>query len=211
VSTHAIGDRAIDWVVDTYSQVLAETPTQGLRHGLIHGNLPTVHAIETLARLQRDYDSGYPELQAPFLWWLGDNYAGNLGVDRAPHLIPLKTYQMKGIIWTGGSDYPVTPFPARYGLWSSVARETLHGTYGKQPFGTDESVDVHSALRSYTSWAARQLFLEDRIGSIEGGKEADLAIWDRNPYSVPTSELAKLHCEMTLVAGKVVFDSSREH
>ncbi len=208
VSTHAIGDRAIDWVVDTYAQVLAETPTKGLRHGLIHGNLPTEHAIDTLARLQREYDAGYPELQAPFLWWLGDNYAGNLGTVRAPHLIPLQTYLRKGILWTGGSDYPVTPFPARYGLWSSVARETLHGTYGKQPFGTAESVDIHTALRSYTAWAARQLFLEDRVGTIEVGKEADLAVWDRNPYAVATAELARLRCEMTLVAGRVVFDSS---
>ena len=40
VSTHAIGDRAIDWVVDTYEQVLKATPTRGLRHGIIHGNTP---------------------------------------------------------------------------------------------------------------------------------------------------------------------------
>jgi predicted amidohydrolase YtcJ len=208
VSTHAIGDRAIDWVVDTYAQVLAETPTKGLRHGLIHGNFPTEHAIDTLARLQREYDSGYPELQAPFLWWLGDNYAGNLGPQRAPHLIPLKTFETKGIIWGGGSDYPVTPFAARYGLWASVARQTLHGTYGKHPFGTAESVDIHAALRSYTVWAARQLFLEDRVGTIEAGKDADLAVWDRNPYAVPTADIAGLHCEMTLVAGKVVYKAS---
>ncbi len=79
VSTHAIGDRAIDWVVDTYDQVLKATPTRGLRHGIIHANTPTDHAIDVMARLQRDFDSGYPEAQAPFLWWIGDNYAANLG------------------------------------------------------------------------------------------------------------------------------------
>ena len=208
VSTHAIGDRAIDWVLDTYSEVLAEMPTRKLRHGLIHGNVPTDHAIETIARLEKDYDSGYPELQPPFLWWLGDNYAGNLGANRVGRLIPLRTFERKGIRWAGGSDYPVTPFAARYGLWASTVRETLHGTYGKQPFGTAESVDIHTALRSYTIWAAHQLFLEDRVGSIEPGKEADLAVWDRDWYSVPTSELAQLHCQLTLVAGKVVFQAT---
>src|SRR5580693_5468066 len=113
VSTHAIGDRAIDWVVDTYAQVLQEKPAKGMRHGIIHCNTPTDHAIETMARLQKEYDAGYPELQAPFTWWIGDNYAGNLGPDRAQRLIPLKTFLAKAIIWGGGSDYPVTPYPAR--------------------------------------------------------------------------------------------------
>ena len=52
VGTHAIGDRAIDWVVDTYAQVLAEKPTVGLRHSIIHANIPTDHAIETMALLR---------------------------------------------------------------------------------------------------------------------------------------------------------------
>ena len=208
VSTHAIGDRAIDWVVDTYAQVLKDKPTHGLRHGIIHCNTPTDHAIDTMARLQKDYDAGYPELQAPFTWWIGDNYAGNLGPQRALRLIPLKTYLTKGIVWGGGSDYPVTPFPARYGIWSSIERQTMKGVYGSQPFGTAESVDVHVALRSYTAWAARQLFLEDKAGSIEPGKEADIAVWDRDLYTMPSDEIRNLKCEMTLVRGRVVYDSA---
>jgi predicted amidohydrolase YtcJ len=90
VSTHAVGDRAIDWVVDTYAQVLQEKPANGLRHGIIHCNTPTDHAIESMARLQKEYDA---------------------------------------------------------------------------------------ALRSYAAWAARQLFLEDKVGSIEAGKDADIAVW----------------------------------
>ena len=53
VSTHAIGDRAIDWVVDTYAAALAAKPTRGLRHGIIHDNTPTDHAIDVMARLQK--------------------------------------------------------------------------------------------------------------------------------------------------------------
>jgi predicted amidohydrolase YtcJ len=205
VATHAIGDRAIDWVVDTYDQMLAAKPTRGLRHAIIHDNTPTDHAIETMARLQKNFDAGYPESQAPFAWWLGDNYAGNLGAARARRLNPFRTYVTKGIRWAGGSDYGVTPFPARYGLWASVARRTLNGTYGATPFGTDEAVDIRTALRSYTIWAAHQLFLDDRIGSIEVGKDADLAVWDRNPYTVATDSLKDLRCELTLVGGKQVY------
>jgi predicted amidohydrolase YtcJ len=208
VGTHAIGDRAIDWVVDTYAQVLEETPTSGLRHSIIHANIPSDHAIQTMADLEKRYDAAYPEAQAPFMWWIGDTYAGNFGPQRSLRLIPLNTFLKNGIRWGGGSDYSVTPFAARYGLWASVERETLKGTYGAHPFGTAESVDIHTALRSYTAWAARQLFLDDRIGSLEIGKDADIAVWDSDMYSVPARELRNLKCTMTLLHGEVVFDSN---
>ena len=208
VSTHAIGDRAIDWVVDTYDQILHAKPQRGLRHGIIHANTPTDHAIDVMARLQKEYDAGYPEAQAPFLWWIGDNYAGNLGPARGLRLEPFKTYVTKGIRWTGGSDYPVTPFPARYGLWSSVTRTTLNGAYGPTPFGTTETVDIRTALRSYTLWAAHQIFDDDRIGSIEVGKDADIAVWDRDMYTVPSDQLKNLTCELTLLHGRTVYRAS---
>ena len=205
VSTHAIGDRAIDWVVDTYDLALKNKPTKGLHHGIIHDNTPTDHAIDVTARLQRDFDAAYPESQAEFMWWIGDNYAGNLGPSRVGRLKPFQTYVRKGIKWAGGSDYPVTPFPARYGLWSSVARTTLHGTFGAAPFGAKEAVDIKTALRSYTVWAAHQLFLDDRIGTIAAGKDADLAVWDRDPYSVPTDQLKDMRCDLTIFKGRVVY------
>ncbi len=204
IGTHAIGDRAIDWVVDSYALALAAHPTAGLRHSIIHANIPTDHAIETMARLQRQFDAGYPEAQAPFSWWIGDTYAGNFGPERAARLNPFHTYLERGVRWAGGSDYDVTPLPARFGLWASIARETLQGTWGKQPFGTREAVDVHAALRSYTRWAATQLFIEDEAGSLERGKSADIAVWDRDPYRVPTAALKDLQCELTLYRGRIV-------
>ncbi|PYT70312.1 MAG: hypothetical protein DMG39_16175 [Acidobacteria bacterium] len=119
--------------------------------------------------------------------------------------MPFHTYWTRGIPWAGGSDYFVTPFPARYGIWSTVVRKTLNGTYGLEPFGTAEAVDIHAALRSYTIWAAHQLFLEDRIGSLEVGKDADIAIWDRDMYTIPSDELKDLQCELTLFKGQVVY------
>jgi predicted amidohydrolase YtcJ len=97
--------------------------------------------------------------------------------------------------------------PARYGLWASVERQPLKGVYGAHPFGTAESVDVHTALRSYTAWAARQLFLEDKVGSIEPGKEADIAVWNEDMYTIPSAELRNLKCEITIYNGEVVYRS----
>lgn len=207
VGTHAIGDHAIDWVVDTYTQVEAEDPKPGLRHSIIHANGPTPHALDAIAALQKKYDAGYPEAQVEFLWWIGDIYAASYGANGAG-LIPLKTFLSRGIVWGGGSDYPVTPIGARYGIWAGAARETAMGTYGKQPFGTAEAIDAKTSLRSYTAWNARQLFLEKEIGTIEVGKRADIAVWDRDLTAVPVSELKEMKCVMTLLDGKVVWEDS---
>jgi predicted amidohydrolase YtcJ len=207
VGTHAIGDHAIDWVVDTYAQVLKEKPTPGLRHSIIHANIPSDHAIATMLSLEKTYDAAYPEVEPGFTWWIGDTYAGNFGPERSLRLNPLHTFQSHGIVWTGGSDYSVTPLPVRYGIWASVERETAKGVYGSHPFGMAEAVDVHTALRSYTAWAARQLFLEDKIGSLELGKDADIAVWDKDMYTIPSEQLRNLKCEMTIYHGEVVYRS----
>ena len=205
VGTHAVGDRGIDFVMQAYDEALRAHPIKGLRHSIIHANVPTDAATRKMAEMQKTYDAGYPEAQAPFLWWIGDTYAGNFGAARNPRLEPFRSYLNNGVIWAGGSDYSVTPYAARYGLWASVGRETLAGTYGKTPFGTAESIDIHNALKSYTIWAARQMFLETRVGSLEVGKDADIAVWDRNMYTVASAALKDLRCQLTMVAGKVVY------
>lgn len=86
-----------------------------------------------------------------------------------------------------------------------MARETQRGTYGKTPFGTAQSVDARTALRSFTSWAARQLFLDDEAGSIEVGKSADIAVWDRDPTTVATAAIKDMKCEMTIFRGEIVY------
>jgi predicted amidohydrolase YtcJ len=212
VGTHAVGDRAMDWVVDTYALVEQEQPHPGLRHSIIHANLPTPHALDEMASLQKNYDAGYPEMQPGFLWWIGDIYAASYGTEttgkaRGQHLEPLKTLRSRGILWSGGSDYSVTPIAARYGLWASLARQTAKGTFGLHPFGTAESIDVKTALRSYTAWGARQMFLEDKIGTLEPGKRADIAVWDRDIYTIPTDQVKDMRCLMTLLAGEIVYQS----
>ena len=169
IGVHAVGDRAIDLVVDSYAQALEAKPSRGLRHSIIHCNIPTDHALDQMAKLQSTYDAAYPEVQPSFMWWIGDTYAGNFGPDRNRRVLPLKSYLRRGIQWGGGSDYDVTPFPARYGLWASSARETAMGVHGSHPFEMDQSIDIESALRAYTIWNARQLFLEGETAPSKWG------------------------------------------
>jgi predicted amidohydrolase YtcJ len=205
ISVHVIGDRAIDWLMDSYAAALAASPIHGLRHGVIHCNIPTDRAIDMMAEMQKTFDAGYPEAEAVHLWWIGDTYAGNFGPERSLRLKPYKTFLNKGMHWAATSDFFVDPFPARYGIWAQIAREPLLGVYGKHPFGTAESVDVHAALRAYTIWAAHQLFLDKKVGSLEPGKYADLAVWDKDLYTIPTEEIKEIQCQLTVLGGKIVY------
>lgn len=207
ISVHAIGDKAIDWLMDSYALAFKESPIHGLRHGIIHCNIPTDRALDMMAEMQKTYDAAYPESEAVHMWWIGDTYAGNFGPERNLRLKPYKTFLEKGIKWAATSDFYVDPFPARYGIWAQIAREPLIGVYGKQPFGKEESVDVHNALRAYTIWAAHQLFLDDKIGSIEPGKYADIAVWDKDIYTIPTEEIKDIKCQLTLFDGKIVYSN----
>ncbi len=171
VSTHAIGDRAIDWVVDTYAQALAAKPTRGLRHGIIHDNTPSDHAIDVMARLQREFDAGYPEAQADVhvvdRRQLRGQPRPRARAAAQRRSAPTST---RGIKWGGGSDYGVTPFPARYGLWASVARKTLNGTYGATPFGTD-GVDRHQDGAALVHDLGRASIVSRRSHWIDRGRQ----------------------------------------
>jgi len=83
ISTHSIGDRGIDWTMDSYAEALKANPRKGLRHGIIHSNIPTDRAIGLMASMQRDYDAGFPEPSATLTWWLVDTYSTNFGPARS--------------------------------------------------------------------------------------------------------------------------------
>ena len=82
---------------------------------------------------------------------------------------------------------------------------TRAGVYGGDPYGRAEAADVHDALRAQTMWAAHELFLDDKIGSIEVGKYADIAVWDKNPYEASVDAIKTLACQLTLFQGQIVY------
>jgi hypothetical protein len=88
-----------------------------------------------------------------------------------------------------------------------MVRETLNGVHGRTPFGTDEVVEFGTALRSYTAWNARQLFLENEIGTLEVGKYADLVVWNTDLSGTAPDAVRDMHALMTMVEGEVVFTS----
>ena len=103
-----------------------------------------------------------------------------------------------------GTDAPVEPISPIASFYASVSRKTLKGT----PEGGYEPAEKMSrtqALRSYTLDAAYGAFREDRKGSIEVGKWADLTVLDQDIMTIPEEQLLETKVKMTIIGGETVF------
>ena len=86
-------------------------------------------------------------------------------------------------------------------LHSLVNRTTKAGIL----LGQNQQVGVMEALKLYTINAAYQSFDEDRLGTLEAGKLADMVVLGEDLLTVPTEKIIDIPVEMTIVDGKVVY------
>ena len=73
----------------------------------------------------------------------------------------------------------------------------------------EESITVEQAVNAYTQGSAYARFSEDRLGTLEPGKEADLAVLSQDIFSAAHEEIGKTHVTLTMVGGKVVFSKRK--
>ena len=70
----------------------------------------------------------------------------------------------------------------------------------------EEAVTLETILNAYTLEAAYGLFLDDKIGSIEVGKLADIVVLDRNLFKIPKHEIHSVKVNQTIFNGKIVYE-----
>ncbi len=189
VSTHAVGDRAIDWVVDTYAGVLQKQPNKRSatrHHSLQYPYRPCLGNDRTATERVRRRLPGDASSFSVVDWRHLCRHIRRK-TRRAPNALQDISGE-RDHMWTAVRIISSLHFRLATACGLPWPVRTLNGVYGSQPFGTSESVDIQVALKSYTIWAAHQLFLENRIGSLEPGKDADIAVWDRDLYSIPSDE-----------------------
>jgi predicted amidohydrolase YtcJ len=74
---------------------------------------------------------------------------------------------------------------------------------------TDPGLSRRTVLRAITIDAAYELHQNEQAGSLEPGKFADVIVLDRNFFTIPADDIAKIKVLMTVVGGRVVFDALR--
>jgi predicted amidohydrolase YtcJ len=194
--THAIGDRAIDIVLDAIELALKERPDPDHRMSIEHCSLPTDRAIERIKQL-----GVLPSSSVGFIFELGPAHILGLGPERIENYFPHKTYLEKGIISVGNSDWFVTSGNIAQQLYSVVTRTCYTG----EVVGAAQAIPIEEALRLYTVNGAYAAFEEKIKGSIEPGKLADFAVLDRDILSIPPEEIKEMQVEMTIVGGEIVY------
>jgi predicted amidohydrolase YtcJ len=100
----------------------------------------------------------------------------------------------------GGNDFPGGTFDGA-GQGGTVAT--------KDAYVPEERLTVEQAVNAYTQGSAYARFSDDRIGTLEAGKEADLAVLSQDIFSIKPEEIGKTKVEMTLAGGKVVFTEGK--
>jgi predicted amidohydrolase YtcJ len=202
IGAHCVGDRTIDQYLDAIEAAIIAYPKRNCRHSVIHNNLPTDYALRKETALG---DNIVVEATSAYLYFIGDNYAGNFGPHRSRRLIPLRTLMNRGVIVGNGCDWNTCLLNPLYGIYAAVTRRPRKGVYGDQPFGLDECITPLDAFRTYTWNSAYCMFWEDKIGSLEVGKYADLVVWNENPMRVKYDRLLSMSPEAVMVNGEWVY------
>lgn len=196
VGIHAQGDQAIEMCLNAFERALVESPRADHRHRLEHCGAPTRRQLERIRALGL-----IPVCQPRFIYELGENFIGSLGLERAAALMPLRTEFEMGIPTALSSDAAVASYRPLDNIQAAVERRTMRG----KDLGRNERIEVLQAIRGYTWNSAHSLFREDELGSLEPNKAADLVVLGADLTEVPPTEISKIPIRYTIVGGRVEY------
>ena len=202
---HAIGDQAIDTLIDMYEHVMRTNGPKDRRFRIIHTQV--IRGPDVAQRMAR---LGIIAEVQPYhaiddMRWMEERIGG-----RSKWAYAFRTLHDAGVRLSFGSDWPgtnaawYTANPMQ-GIYAAVTRQTLDG----KPEGgwfPEQRVDLETALRAYTvnnAWAAGEEAIK---GSIAAGKLADLVVLDRDPFATPPAQLKDVRVLLTIVDGRIVHD-----
>ncbi len=197
IATHTNGDQAIQDMIDAYGAAIRANGRADHRHILNHCQFNRPDQVPVIAELNL-----IPSYFVTHTFFWGDTHRNYVaGPEMAAHISPCRAALREGIRFALHNDTPVTPISPLMDVFSAVNRVTSSGFV----LGEDQRIGVMDALRGVTINAARLYFLDDRLGSLEAGKLADLVILDRNPLDVPAAELRDLKVMETIVGGETIY------
>jgi predicted amidohydrolase YtcJ len=192
---HCMGDHAIDLALDVIEAAQNDTFRHDHRHRLEHCMIPTEDAMDRMKEL-----GVVVSLQPATIYASAQFYYGFWGPERVQRFMPMRSLLDRGIPVALGTDYPTIPYIApKYTLWSACLRRSETGHF----LAIDEAVTIQEALYAQTMGSAYAAFEENKKGSIEPEKYADMVVWSDDMYSIPLNELKDLYVISTIVAGTV--------
>lgn len=195
VFTHAVGDAAIDEVLEGYEAASADRSIVGKRWGIEHAFMGRPDQFDRMKRL------GLAISAQNHLYLAGPSLVKYWGAKRASWTTPVKAYLQAGLPVSGGTDSAVVPYPPLWVFYHFFTRDTISGG----PLGTDQRISREDALRLITRNHWYLSFQENTSGIIAPGRYADMVVLDDNLLKMPENRVEQLKVLMTMVAGRTVY------
>ena len=204
IFTHAIGDKAVRLALDAYQNAAEVNKTKDAR--------PRIEHIETIsaADIDRFGKLGVIASMQPLHSYPDDDtlniWSRNIGPERASRAWVWRSVQDKGGALAFGSDWPVVTLNPWRGVQTALTRQTSEGN-PPGGFVPQQRLSLEDTIRGYTLGAAFAGRREKTEGSLEPGKLADFILLDRDLFKIEPSEIGKTEVLITMVGGKVVYQS----
>lgn len=201
---HAIGDGAVRTALDAIDAGQRAHPEADIRATICHIEVVDQNDIVRFGEL------GVVAQTTP-TWFEYDEIAMEfLGPERFEQLYPLASIHRNGGRVTLGSDYPVSwigkdALNPMFNIEMAVTRQRAGTPNYPVQARANERLSVDQAIRAHTIDAAWQIRLEDKIGSLETGKKADLVVLEADPYTSDPHSIHAISVDLTVSNGRIVF------
>lgn len=199
IQTHANGDAAMDQMIRTLTTVTNEFEKKDRRNVLIHGQYVREDQLDSYKEL--DIIASLFPLHT-FYW--GDWHKQIIGEELGNNISPTRTALNKGLKLTIHTDAPVALPNLMRMVGITVERKSRSGKL----IGEDEKLTAYEALKAITIWSAYQHFEEDKKGTLEEGKLADMVILDKNPLKVAEEKIKEIIVLETIKDGVSIYKKS---
>ena len=196
-AVHAVGDAAVDEVLEGFERAHAEKDISRGGWTIEHAFITRPDQYPRIRKLNLNLSvQDHLYLAAPVL-------KGYWGMERASQVTPVKTYLDEGFMLAGGTDSPVIPLSPFWVMYHFITRDTISdGVYG-----ANQAVDSREAvLRMMTINNAKLTGEEAVKGSIEVHKLADFAVLSADYMTVRPKQIESLKAVATYVGGRLVYE-----
>jgi predicted amidohydrolase YtcJ len=205
VHFHALGDRAVRNALDGVAAARDANPGSRLRHHLAHlqvihpADLARFAALGATANIQPLWATHEPQMDELTIPFLGERRAG--------WQYPFRSLADTGARLAAGSDWPVSSPNPLEGAHVAVNRSMPRsaGGQGGDPFLPHQGLSLEAILAAYTSGSAWVNGLEDRVGEIRPGLDADLVATDADLATLPPGEICQAAVTQTWVRGQLAY------
>ena len=209
---HTMGDRAVRTAMDAieYARDSGDEALLDGRHTISHLGLVDPTDIPRFAEL--NIGASVTMVWAYTSEWTHGLEIPALGIERTSQLYPIRSIQAANGVILGGSDWNYGDLDPLLSIETAITRDDPWGpiSAGEYEILGTEMVSLATMIDAYTINGAWQIHAEDVSGSIEAGKRADIAIYDRNLFEIDVYEISEALVDLTIFDGRVVYRRPHE-